>query len=395
MTYRTDQLSQWSTLLAVGHTVWTRRSLWHMAIKLWLLSLVVGILVLMAVKDPAALKVDKFKRISGFLQQFVGLLLGFFMAASVKRWWSCVQGVLGLCGSIRKLKMQLIATGLPNNLIRGLLRYAALSAWALHLELHISAMATEEEKEEAKMESWDQMRLFTDRSDEEFTGQFTAVTAEELEKLQELTDPAGALWIWIGSLLGRYMEDGEIKTGAAPAFCRCMSLSGEALDRILCIRASITVQAPYIYVQMLASLVHINNVVNALSFGMTSGVAAGTWMASLKRDAFGNMKPGANATATESSQDMQSVVVAFFFSCFGPFVYQALLEVSIAIAQPFGNTDAIVPTKRILATLDRDLQDGLNSGTAMRHQGTHTFAKEEAFEHEQPSPPQRAYSSIV
>merc|ERR1719491_911536 len=91
---------------------------------------------------------------------------------------------------------------------------------------------------------------------------------------------------------------------------------------------------------------------------MTSGVAAGTWIASMKRTALG-YEQKATATATESAQDMQSVVVAFFFSCFGPFVYQALLEVSIAIAQPFSNEDAVVPKHRIIRMLEKDLHEAM------------------------------------
>merc|ERR1719162_1023371 len=67
----------------------------------------------------------------------------------------------------------------------------------------------------------------------------------------------------------------------------------------------------------------------------------------------------AGASATEATHDVQTLLVSFFFSCFGPFVYQALLEVSIAIAQPFSNKDAVVPTARILHLLERDLHDGL------------------------------------
>lgn len=57
--------------------------------------------------------------------------------------------------------------------------------------------------------------------------------------------------------------------------------------------------------------------------------------------------------------DMQSLVVSFFFSCFGPFIYQALLEVSVAIAQPFSNKDAVIPTDRMIKGLERDLRDAI------------------------------------
>merc|ERR1719316_66234 len=67
----------------------------------------------------------------------------------------------------------------------------------------------------------------------------------------------------------------------------------------------------------------------------------------------------AKASERQAATDMQTLLVSFFFSCFGPFVYQALLEVSIAIAQPFSNKDAVVPTERILNELEKDLHDAM------------------------------------
>merc|ERR1719291_1425799 len=64
------------------------------------------------------------------------------------------------------------------------------------------------------------------------------------------------------------------------------------------------------------------------------------------------------ARMKEVSRDIQNVIVSFFFSCFGPFIYQALLEVSIAIAQPFSSHDGEIPTTRLIKNLERDLRDG-------------------------------------
>merc|ERR1719181_1528421 len=86
---------------------------------------------------------------------------------------------------------------------------------------------------------------------------------------------------------------------------------------------------------------------------MTGGVSLGTLLQHHRMHMFATER----ATEKEAATDGQSLLVAFFFSCFGPFVYQALLETSIAIAQPFSNSDAVVPTKRILNVLEKDLHD--------------------------------------
>merc|ERR1719253_1882339 len=113
---------------------------------------------------------------------------------------------------------------------------------------------------------------------------------------------------------------------------------------------------------MLSSLVHINNIVNALSFGLTWGASIGSLLVHMGlhvSEHQGKEGKEGKASQKQATTDMQTLLVSFFFSCFGPFVYQALLEVSIAIAQPFSNVDAVVPTHRILRLLERDLTDSM------------------------------------
>lgn len=346
----------------VTFTVWNRSSLWATAGKLWVLSFLVCCVVVVALKDPAALKVSRFGEISNFLRVFVGLLLGFFMSASVNRWWACVEAFLALCGVCRKLQMALNSCGVAEEHKHKILHYGVISAWILHHELHVQALP-DKDQEDANRQGWASIARGEDLY-EDFTvasmseKKFTVMTEEESVGLQRLSDPSGTLWVWIGAYVGQLAQDGQIKTLAPPAFARCMALSGEGLDKILKVRSMITVQAPYIYVQMLSSLVHINNIVNAFSFGMTAGSSLATFLAWKK------LNPVTTKQATEEQTviDLQSLMVSFFFSVFGPFIYQALLEVSIAIAQPFSNEDAVVPTKRMLKALVKDLHDGFRPG---------------------------------
>lgn len=354
MTYHVQDLSSWNSLIYLTFTVWNRRSLWETAAKLFTLSVAVCMIVIVVVEDPGALNVSRFGEISNFLRVFVGLLLGFFMSASVNRWWACVEAFLSLCGVIRKLQMALTACGVKETHKHKVLHYGVVSAWILHHELHVQALPTEEQ-EKANQEGWEAIAKGEEIYD---TKDKLAISEEECFTLQRMSDPSGTLWLWIGAYVGQMARDGELKTLAAPSFARCMALSGEGLDKILKVRSMISVQAPFIYVQMLASLVHINNIINALSFGMTAGAAIGTWLAYHQWHIFTTKR----ATLEQAVVDLQTLLVSFFFSVFGPFIYQALLEVSIAIAQPFSNEDAVVPTKRILKALVKDLHDGYRPG---------------------------------
>jgi len=209
----------------------------------------------------------------------------------------------------------------------------------LSYHLHVEAM-DEKEQDAAIQEAWDNFSNGTHDDFEQFTD-------EEIEALQSVADPSGALWLWIGSLVGYLAQEGEIPPLASPTYGRIMGTVYEGFNAIRDVRSLITTQAPYIYVQVLASLVHINNIVNAISFGLTSGSSIGTLLLYFRAHATSKADIGEK----ELTVDMQSLLVSFFFSCFGPFIYQALLEVSVAIAQPFSNKDAVIPTDRMIKVL--------------------------------------------
>mmetsp|Transcript_6437 Transcript_6437/g.14081 ORF Transcript_6437/g.14081 Transcript_6437/m.14081 type:complete len:425 (-) Transcript_6437:70-1344(-) len=354
MTYQASKLSSWNSLLVTSHTVWCQRSLWMMALKLFAFSMVVALLVLILIPDPSDLKVSRFADIVEFLRIFVGLLLGFFMSASVQRWWSCAEGFMQLFDAIRCLQIQFISLGVPEDRCIHCLRYGVLSGWILSMQLEVEALP-ERDREEAHRKNWENLRvgLRPHKSGGGADEKLGVALPEELDVLSKTSDPSSCLWMWVGSLIGCLSMDGLIPPMASPIYGRIMQLAEQAHDAIRNVRSNISIQAPFIYVQMLASMVHINNLVNAVSFGLTAGASLGTILS------FMRVHPQeARASGREASTDAQSLLSSFFFSCFGPFVYQAMLEVAIAIAQPFSHEHAILPTVHMIQTLEEDLNDG-------------------------------------
>merc|ERR1719223_1812398 len=134
MTYDTQELRHWTTISDLTHTVWTSWSLWRAAARLWLCSAVVAITFVLSVRDPSAWGVGKFTAIAKFLNMFVGMMIGFFMAASVKRWWRTVNAFIYLCGTVRNLQMMLLACDAPDDEAKQTLRFGVMSAKLLSLE---------------------------------------------------------------------------------------------------------------------------------------------------------------------------------------------------------------------------------------------------------------------
>merc|ERR550539_439108 len=98
---------------------------------------------------------------------------------------------------------------------------------------------------------------------------------------------------------------------------------------------------------MLATLVHINNLLNATTLGIVSGLALGV---ALMRLGLLKSLPGhtsQDVSAKETAQDEQTMLITFLYCFFGPLLYQGLLLISLHLAQPFDIPDSESETTRL------------------------------------------------
>lgn len=338
-------------------TVWAKASLWKMMGFLFALSILVSIMVAFCVRNPAELDVSKFQTISGFLRVVVGLLLGFFLSSSVARWYRCTNGFLELFDAIRGVHMQLNALGAPKKQVHLCIRYCILSASCLNNDLMAAGLNPKERAAYYK-EKWQKMLTADKDSSVAWshpTASLARVSEAELETLRDLNDPAQTLWVWVTSLLSRMAADGEIPPMPTPTYGRIIAIAEKAYSGIRMVREAVNVQPPYVYVQMMAMLVAVNNVLTATSFGMTMGVTVAAHVERLKK--------GKAFDAEGTAQDLQDLLITFILSTVGPFLYQALLEVAVCISQPFADaakgaaSPGHIPTEKLMYQLEKDLRD--------------------------------------
>mmetsp|Transcript_47692 Transcript_47692/g.111674 ORF Transcript_47692/g.111674 Transcript_47692/m.111674 type:complete len:412 (+) Transcript_47692:60-1295(+) len=360
MSYDARQLVTFSVFRNFSGTVWTKPSLWKMMGILLMIAFATASIVVVFTKDPAKLDVGRFSRISSFLEVVVGLLLGFFLSSSVQRWYNCTNGFLELFDAIRGLHMQLNAVGVPRDRVHLCLRYCVVSAHCLDHDLIASAMSPEDRRAYLK-ERWVELTC-EDESGvawKDHTKSVAKLLPAEKKILESIEDPAQTLWVWITSLLTRMAADGEIPPMATPTYGRIITIAEQAYTGIRTVRASVRVQPPYVHVQMMAALVLVNNIINAISFGMTSGVTLSTVLANSRMSPFTSK----SANAAEVSHSLQDLTIALVLATVGPFLYQALLEVAVCIAQPFASagkdskSPGRIPTEKLLGNLEKDLKD--------------------------------------
>jgi len=361
MTYSTHTLTTWQAFWSNSRTVWLKPELWIMMVRLTLVALLTCIVTLVIVPNPAVFKTAKFTAVSKFLNVVVGLLLGFFLSSSMLRWHASVNGFLGLLDSLRNLHVQFLALGVREEDLITVLRYGYGSAWILFETLkcdtdHITKGSCDREG------MW--KRIAQKRARIDPSGKTNILNEREIEVLRTVHDPSHILWTWVGVLLGGLAQDGWIPPMNSPTYGRIMNICQTAHAAIREVKLSITVQAPLTYCHSLAMLVHINNILSAVTMGIVSGLAIGT--ALLARDIhfhkhlpFGH--PAHDASLRESDQDWQNLAVTGIYCFFGPVLYQGLLMISMFLAQPFQAPDAEIPMRSLLFKVEVDLCDSRES----------------------------------
>mmetsp|Transcript_84713 Transcript_84713/g.203092 ORF Transcript_84713/g.203092 Transcript_84713/m.203092 type:complete len:402 (-) Transcript_84713:48-1253(-) len=355
MSYDARKLITFEVLRAASGTIWVKASLWRMMGLLLAISLATALVVFLLVKQPEKLDTNEFSKLNGFLKAIVGLLLGFFLTSSVNRWYACTKGFLELFNAIRALHMQLAALGTPRVRTHMCMRYCVLSAHSLHTSL---ACQTWPEDRRRKMcsETWEKMVSDKNELDDQpmSHASLSKLYPQEKELLAQVEDASQTLWVWVTSLLTRMAADGEIPAMATPVYGKIMSLAEKAFNGIREVQGAVCVQPPYVYVQMMAMLVNVNNIVTAVSFGMTLGVT----LCLAKRSG--------HRSSEVIAKDLQDVAIQFIMSTTGPFLYQTLLEVAVCIAQPFAggedvknekNAPGRIPIWKLLVNLGKDLRD--------------------------------------
>jgi predicted membrane chloride channel (bestrophin family) len=352
MMYDTSTLVTWEAFSMGSNSVWKSWELWSMMLRLGAVCLVVAILTVLLVRDPAALRLSKFTEVSKFLNVLVGLLLGFFLSSSMTRWHECIDGFMGLLDAIRNLQMQLAALGVEREESTLVVRYGLASAWLLYGSLMIQwKTIAGVNKKEAAGEMW---KLIHEKLvNLDGTGDVPLLQTEEIEVVKPTRDPSGMMWMWMGALIGKLAQEGFIPGMATPTYGRIMNLCQDGHGGIRDVRASITVQAPLPYTHTLSILVHINGLLNALTMGLVCGVGLGTFLVRHKIHIYEN-----KATGNEAAQDVQGMLVTFLYTFFVPLLYQALLLISMHIAQPFDNEDTSMPLDRLLHSLEHDVKNG-------------------------------------
>eukprot|EP00933_Yihiella_yeosuensis_P072502 TRINITY_DN80906_c0_g1_i1.p1 TRINITY_DN80906_c0_g1~~TRINITY_DN80906_c0_g1_i1.p1 ORF type:complete len:480 (+),score=89.21 TRINITY_DN80906_c0_g1_i1:147-1586(+) len=345
MSYDVSDLVKISVLWRIRGSVFEGRNIWYTMAKLVALTLVVTELVFLLPDSMTAEKINSKDMLVVVLtvNAIVGLLIGFLLFSSIERWYACANGFLGLMNSIRSLHMQLLALGISPEKSVQILRYCMISARCLYIELQRSVLEVDD-KERFTSEKFDALT-----SEEIADDCIDKMDFYEREQLESLKSPSHAIWMWVGAMITQLAKDGEVPPVATAAYARLMMLSDAAGTNLKEVKSYGHVNPPYAFVKLLTFWVAINNMISAGCFGTTAGLLLRSYAHKNGRGIW---------QAITDCEHLQDVIISMTISVVSPFMYQALLEVTLAIAQPFGlQSQGSIPVNLLLKEFEKDIYD--------------------------------------
>jgi len=252
--------------------------------------------------------VGKEESVRAFIAMFstlIGLLLSFYTALNLQRWWKMREGVHDIECACARLMLLISQTCTRDpKLLSAVHRYSRASLWLV--------FAASQDHEHPREEAVER-------------GMLTEDEAEQLRKLNPHMTfvQASTLWVWLANLVTRLNEQGLTK--GPPHFCALLAAVEMGRNGIANIETYLTTQIPMPYVHLLCFMVKLHNILLA-SLMAVVGVSL----------------LGSSHHINPLSGVIEGSVagVPLFRTCFRgffmPFLYNCILVINTGVTDPFG-----------------------------------------------------------
>lgn len=335
VSFNPDSLNEFGNVMfgTLG-TVWSRpHVLWHVLYVVITGFLVAGLSTYVCLNgvDPKKMKYDSFSMCTTMLGAFLGFIFATFVNSTFLRWRQVINFIFTYFEQIKELQFELtIIHGVDSDAWERIRRWSVLSLW----------IATREAPE-----MWDEICWDQEFDQWEMSTLMTKTERKLLDNVAKSAPTKRALlvWKWIGNELSELANAGSLPPKISPAFVQIIQDCMKAREAIGMLESVIFLQMPYIYVHLLALLINLFSVLNAIQCGLGMGVH----IARLIRDV---------DDYDDVVNDTMSVVAFLLVLVVAPLIYQTSLSVSLELSLPFGRTSADLPMSTLIAMQEIQLQ---------------------------------------
>jgi len=333
--YDPEQLTNWRAIIALNGTIFMQPAVIMIIVSQFFCALGVAGLLYFFTKHPESYNSDAMKDIVKTVAVSIAFLLGLFLSSCINRWWDTITSLEMLFGTIKRLTMTAINLELPSASRATLARRCVLSTHLLQVEqTENHALLAGKQTKEDLVEHW--AAIF------EHWEQSGMCTKYERALLQKVPQQQRSFFAW--SLVSKELlvqrpnlvsADG---TTDVMAYDRLCDLVQAGVASVSAVRTAAAFQMPYIYVHLLAFMIHFVNVLTAVGTGVRVGLIL------------------AKAKQGHGIIDVNELVNAMIFLVVQAFIYQAFLTIGAALSFPITGSAYRVPLKSMCVALDGQLK---------------------------------------
>jgi hypothetical protein len=352
-TYDAEDLTQWSSVMIYKGSIFMQRAVMRIVFMQVLTCWATAYTLYYFTTHPENYRVDAVQEIIKTISISIAFLIGLFLNQCVSRWWDTVKSIELLQGAMKKLVMGAINMKLPKDARENIIRTCVLSIRMLEAEITFNKHDARRKAKGGQVINLDEeVDLLGDEDsidldtfwDEKFANlkHYGHATTEECEILKKVPPNQRSFYCWtlVSKELNR--NRGKLVTGQGKvdiiAYDRLCSLAQDGMTNVTAIKTLAAYQLPFIYVHMLAFMVHFVNMFTAVGTGVTLGL-----MLSM-------------SYASKMPLDMARVSSLMVFVVVQAFLYQSFLSIGAALSFPITGSTYNIPLMDILTTLDEQLR---------------------------------------
>jgi len=142
----------------------------------------------------------------------------------------------------------------------------------------------------------------------------------------------------------------------SPTFGSLVADCQTAQDSLRSVENEVSVQTPFIYVHTLAIVVHCNNILAAITFGLTLGASLGVVLA--QGGVHWYVVTVEHTSEKPLAKVIENIIISVITCFVGPLLFQAFLLIGFSISAPFQMSEASIPTDTLLDRLENTLLEG-------------------------------------
>lgn len=343
--YDHDSLLTFDALLLIGKSAFFQAPVMMCLLQCACVTFISAAIVFYV---PRASKLDtgRFEEFQNFLKFFIVFMLGIYVAQAFKRWWYTVTTFEKFLIAVRQMVFMLHTLQYTEELRCTIEHYCVASSYLVNVEVRNAQVV-------------DKKHRLDVRSMLRWLGRQELLDDDEIRQLQNGSKAhlgkSRAIWSWIAELVSHpIVEEGiEVKP---PLLARTIILCQGCITEIENLKVNITMQTPFMYAQLLAVLVHVNNYILAVCCGMAIGSA----MNEVNRRA--QQLAGMRETDRRDLHVMEQLYgaiqtcgVQLMIALITPMLYVAFLHIAHLLCYPFGDESYHLPTETLIARLHSEL----------------------------------------